>query len=74
MNKQNLLNIAVGGAALVGGYAIGSTIGKTVMKKAPQFEPVLIWASGALVGASLAAILAPRVISKSTAGSILASD
>lgn len=72
--NEKAMSIVVGGASLVGGYAIGNVIGKTVMKKAPQFEPILIWTSGVLIGGAVATLLAPRLITKSQAASVLASD
>lgn len=72
--NQKTVNFLVSGAAFVGGYAIGNVIGKTVMKKAPQLEPLIIWTSGVLIGASVATLFAPQLITKSQAASVLASD
>lgn len=73
MNEKTL-KVLVGGAAMIGGAAVGTFIGRTVMQKAPQYEPLLIWTSGVLIGGAVATMLAPRFISKSTAGAILASS
>ena len=72
--NERAVNFLIGGASLVGGYAIGNLIGRKVMEKAPQLEPLIIWTSGVLIGASAATLLAPKLISKSTAASVLASN
>lgn len=72
--NHKLTNIIVGGVAVVGGATVGTLVGKVVMKKAPQLEPVLIWTSGALMGVGVATLVAPKLITKSQAASVLASD
>jgi hypothetical protein len=71
---QKTKDVILAGAALIGGAAVGGLIGKVVLEKMPDSEPVLIWASGALIGASVATFMAPWLIDKSTAARILASD
>lgn len=73
MNKK-LANILVGAGSLVGGAVVGTLVGKQVMQKAPQFEPLLVWSSGALMGIGVTTLIAPKLITKSQAASVLASD
>lgn len=72
--NQKLTNVLVASAAVVGGAAVGTIVGKVTMKKAPQLEPLLIWTSGALIGVGVTTLIAPKIITKSQAASVLASD
>lgn len=72
--NQKLMNIGVGAAAAVGGAVVGTVVGKAVINKAPQLTPLLVWTSGALIGVGATMIVAPKLITKSQAASVLASD
>ena len=72
--NQKLVNIGVGAAAAVGGAVVGTIVGKAVLNKAPQLAPLLVWTSGALIGVGTTMIVAPKLITKSQAASVLASE
>lgn len=72
--NQKLANVLIVGASVVGGATIGTLAGKAVMQKAPQFQPLLIWSSGALVGVGVTMLATPKLVTKSQAASVLASD
>lgn len=72
--KQTTTNAVVGAAAMSAGLVTGVVVEKVVAKKLPQLQPVLLWTSGLLVGIGATALLAPNIISKSEAASILASS
>lgn len=72
--NQKLVNIGVGAAAAIGGAVVGTVVGKAVLNKSPQLAPLLIWTSGALIGVGTTTLIAPKLITKSQAASVLASD
>lgn len=73
---NNILKAVTGVASLAVGSIVGAVVGKVVLDKKPALKPVVIWASGALigVGATMLAKDATRTINKSEAASILASN
>lgn len=72
--KQTTTNSVVGATAVATGLITGFIVERVVAKKIPQLQPVLLWTSGLLVGVGATALLAPAIITKSEAASILASS
>ena len=68
MNAALLKSLVVAGS-LAAGAVIGTGLSKVVLDKFPGAKPVVVWASGALVGVGVT-LLAPAT--KSEVASILA--
>ncbi len=76
MNQKTAIALSVASGIGLAGVVV--TAGKLVIKKKPELkekvETGLIWTSGLFIGAGIGILVSPKIISKSQAASILASD